>query len=167
MGDERVHDLDSKLCGAEPGVDVHSADEELACRVLEGDRRLAVPRLVRHLLGLPPGPRVGGGGDDARPVAAARRDERAPRLAKTLRELRHGPAHLRVGLDLGAKELVHHAVRSGAFARLAEDGRIGVGDHVSRRFVDDHELLFDSEADLHGCSSLSRVIGTDRRMRLV
>ena len=105
------HHADARIRIAEAGVDVHAADEGAAHGLLISGCEAPVALAGRGRLLAPRGEGMAGGGHDAGAVRFRRLDDQAPGLAQRLAHLGHRAADARVGLDLGAQELVHHLVR--------------------------------------------------------
>ena len=150
MGPNRGHDPDSQLRRAEPGVDVHAADEEPPHLLLVRDLGLFVSPPRRDPLLVPPCKGMGGGGDERGAVPARPVDDDASGLAEARMQLGDGRADPGAGLDLGPEELVDDLVRPAVGRARLEDGRVGIGDGVAGVRVHDHQLFFDSEGQVHG-----------------
>ena len=102
---------------------------------------------------------MGGGGHHLAAVPFSRLDDEPPGLAQRLAHLRHPAAHPRVGLDLGAEELVHDLVRATIRLARLEDSFVGIGEEIAGIGVDEKELLLDPERDPEAIAGVGGVHG--------
>ena len=146
---DRGHHPDAQIRRAEPRVHVHAADEEPPYFLLERDLGLPVSPPLGDPLLVPPREGMGGRGDDRGAVAARPVDDDAAGFVEARTKLGDGSADPRAGLDLGARELVDDLVRPAVGHAGIEDGRVGIGDDVAGIRIDDHQLLFDAQGQVH------------------
>ena len=144
---QRGHHPDARVRVAEPGMNVHAADDEAPHAFLERRREARVALAPRDLLFPPPREGMGGGGHRRRPVPFRGFDDDPPRLAQRRAQLGHRAAHLRIGLDLGAQQLPHHLVRSAGPLAHLEDSLIGIDEQIARVGIDQKQLLLHPESD--------------------
>ena len=149
MSPHRAHHPDSQIRRAEPGMDVHAADEEPPHFLLERDLGLLVSPSLGDSLLVPSREGMGGRGDGRGAVAARPIDDDVSGFVEARAQLGDGRADPRAGLDLGAQELVDDLVRPAVGHAGLEDGGVGIGDDAAGFRVHDHQLLFDAQGQVH------------------